>query len=175
MANDRLTQLPVEAVIAPTNAKARATQEAAEVVIAPTSAKARQTQLIAEVVILPSFEYTDAATVVLDLQPLVVEEFPFVQLDLQASGIDSLGVSIDSAELYLDLQPSSIEFRETLDSAIIEMDLQASGTDVYSPPCLIFGEGTDQLRWAAVDADLRWNGDALSRWQVVEVLGTGQC
>ena len=50
MANDRLYQEPVEAVIQPDNAKARLSQEAVEVVVLPTDAKARLSQIVVEAV-----------------------------------------------------------------------------------------------------------------------------
>ena len=51
MANDRISQEPVEAVILPTSGKARTSQEAVEAVILPTDAKARTSQLAVEAIV----------------------------------------------------------------------------------------------------------------------------
>lgn len=54
MANDRVSQLPVEAVVAPTSQKARVSQEPVEAVVAPTNQKARLSQEPVEAVIAPT-------------------------------------------------------------------------------------------------------------------------
>lgn len=62
------------------------------------------------------------------------------------------------------------------DSAVVYLDLQPSGEDIYDPGCLIIGEGEAQLRWLAGDQQLRWLGyDANLRWEAVLRLGTGHC
>ena len=53
MANDRISQVPVEVILEPTSAKARVSQAPAEVVLLPTTAKARTSQLVVEVLIGP--------------------------------------------------------------------------------------------------------------------------
>ncbi len=50
MANDRISQLPVEVAISPTSGKARTSQLTAEVAISPTSGKARLSELVVEAV-----------------------------------------------------------------------------------------------------------------------------
>lgn len=50
MANDRITQLPIEVVVSPTDSKARITQEPIEVVYVGAPA-ARMTQMPIEVVV----------------------------------------------------------------------------------------------------------------------------
>lgn len=59
MANDRIYQEPVEAVIEPSDQKARLYQEPAEAVISPTDQKARVYQLAVEAV-YPSSNPTGA-------------------------------------------------------------------------------------------------------------------
>lgn len=51
MANDRLSQLPVEALVSPTDAEARVSQEPVEVLVSPTTAKARSSQVVVEVLV----------------------------------------------------------------------------------------------------------------------------
>jgi len=51
MANDRISQLPVEVLILPTDALARTSQLPVEVLTLPTSAKARISQLAVEVLV----------------------------------------------------------------------------------------------------------------------------
>lgn len=62
------------------------------------------------------------------------------------------------------------------DSAEVYLKLTVTGSDIYDPGCLIFGEGEAQLRWFGGDQQLRWLGyDANLRWDAVLRLGTGQC
>lgn len=51
MANDRISQLPVEVVVLPTSQKARTSQLPAEVIYQPTTATARNSQLLVEVIV----------------------------------------------------------------------------------------------------------------------------
>ena len=53
MANDRITQLPVEVVTQVTSSTGRITAIPVETVVQVTSANARTTQLVVEVVIIP--------------------------------------------------------------------------------------------------------------------------
>jgi hypothetical protein len=60
MANDRISQLPIETVLAPTSGKGRVSQQAVETVLAPTNAKGRNTQMVIEAVVyqLPRIHVT---------------------------------------------------------------------------------------------------------------------
>ena len=51
MANDRISQEPVETILSPTSGKARTSQEPVEAILSPTSAKARASQLVVEVIV----------------------------------------------------------------------------------------------------------------------------
>jgi hypothetical protein len=51
VANDRITQIPVEVLVLPDDAKARTTQVPVEALVAPTDAMARVTQVVVEVLI----------------------------------------------------------------------------------------------------------------------------
>ena len=61
MANDRIYQEPVEAVIAPTDQRARLYQAPAEVLILPSDQEARLSQLVVEV-LYPSSNPVGGAT-----------------------------------------------------------------------------------------------------------------
>jgi hypothetical protein len=50
MANDRISQLPVQVVVAPTDAAARLSSQAVQVVVAPTDAELRLSTLAVQVV-----------------------------------------------------------------------------------------------------------------------------
>lgn len=54
MANDRISQLPVEAAVSPTSGAARTSQEPVEVAVSPTSGQARISQAPAEVIVSPT-------------------------------------------------------------------------------------------------------------------------
>ena len=53
MANDRISQLPVEAAVQPDNAKARTSQDPVEAIVAPDNAKARSSQEPVEAIVAP--------------------------------------------------------------------------------------------------------------------------
>jgi ribosomal protein S27E len=50
MANDRISQEPVEVIVSPTDGKARISQEPVEVIVSPTDGKARISQEPVEVI-----------------------------------------------------------------------------------------------------------------------------
>lgn len=54
MANDRISQLPVEALVSPDSGKARTSQEPVEALVSPTSAKARVSQEPVEALVSPT-------------------------------------------------------------------------------------------------------------------------
>jgi hypothetical protein len=56
MANDRISQAPVEVALSPTSGKARTSQEPAEVILSPTSGQARTSQAPIEVILQPTSE-----------------------------------------------------------------------------------------------------------------------
>lgn len=53
MANDRVTQEPIESVVLPDAAKTRTTQEPVEAIVAVDNAKARASQIPIESIIIP--------------------------------------------------------------------------------------------------------------------------
>lgn len=54
MANDRVAQLPVEVIVAPTAARARLAQYPVEAAVSPTSSKAKVASVVVQVLILNS-------------------------------------------------------------------------------------------------------------------------
>jgi Concanavalin A-like lectin/glucanases superfamily len=75
------------------------------------------------------FPTDDAATVYLDIQPLEVETFDTV---------------------YLDLTPSGTEFKETTDAQEVYLTLQVQGGECYSTAQIIM-DGIDSTQWLATD------------------------
>lgn len=77
MANDRLSQLPVEVLVDPTDAKARVSQEPVEVLVDPTSAKARTSQVVVEVLVElppPNLRITQVP-----IEVVVADDFPAIR------------------------------------------------------------------------------------------------
>jgi hypothetical protein len=105
---------------------------------------------------------TDAAVVYLDIQPSTVTDI--------ADYVDSTTVTVTITPIL------TFEEHTTFDSAEVYVDLQPSALEIYSPPCLIIGDGEAELRWTASDNSLRWEGyDSNPRWDAYLKLGTGQC
>ncbi len=101
MANDRISQLPVEGITAPTSGKARTSQEPVEGIVAPTSAKARESQVVVEGITKPTSAKARASQLVVEAVVQVVN----VQ-DVQLGLINQTGVTFAPTVAITTQRPS---------------------------------------------------------------------
>lgn len=100
-------------------------------------------------------DYVDAATVYLNLEALVTEEYPVVPLRLT---------------------PSGTEGTDRLDSATVPLTFSVLGGECYSTFMADFlGEGEATLEWSGID-NLEWSSEENLEWSEGEVvLGEPAC
>lgn len=92
----------------------------------------------------PVTEYTDAATVYVDIQTYVTEEYPVLYVDIQASGVDVF---------------------EHIDAATVYIDITNTGGECFSSASAVdLGEGEANLEWYEAAYVAEWSGDATPEW-----------
>ena len=99
MANDRLTQLPVEPVVSPTSGKARTSQLPAEAVVSPTSGQARSSQVVSEAVVSPTSGKARTSQVVVEVV-IQVASLDF-KLDAVVKGTRTGSFTLDSSFAFI--------------------------------------------------------------------------
>lgn len=112
----------------------------------------------------------DAAIVPLTISISAVEEMhgtlldaAEVYVDLQPSSVDQYGHE-DSAEVYLDIQPSSVDIEAYVEAATVYLLMSPLGGECYSR-FHFTGEGEADPRWASALDIPRWGDeDTLPRW-----------
>lgn len=92
-----------------------------------------------------------------------------VYLDLQPSSVDSFE-GIDATTVLVDLQASGVEFREQTDAGTVYLDMQPLGGECYSTfSGTLLGEGEAELRWTTANDELRWSAEEELRWSYGDV------
>jgi len=152
VANDRISQLPVEGIVSPTSGKARTSQEPVETVVSPTSGKARPSQTPVEVIVSPTSGKARISQAVVEViifndpnqsvTPDLINQSgvlfgPSINQQINVGLIDQSGVTFapqvnQSVALGL-IDQSGIVFAFTIPSNTVEPPLISSSVSIFSP------------------------------------------
>lgn len=144
MANDRLYQLPVEAVVSPTDTKAQVSQEPVEVVVAPTDTKARVSQFVVEAIVAN----TDSEIRVTQQTVEAITQNANPELRVTQQAIEAV-TQATSPELRVTQQAVEVVYRLAGSAALaLDYEIKAASTQVNQDLSL------DYTVYNAVSSDL---------------------